>query len=422
MIGVYRGHLGLAALATLLGCQEAVAPVPEPRITVAQLAAGDGQTGLTGSTLQHQVQVRVRVDGVPAAGIPVAWSTTSGLLSPSDGVTDPDGYASATWTLGTVPGQFEALATVAEAVDGSVTFRATVVPLIIVTVDPARDMQVGEVARLLPDRLRVHVTADGEPARGYPVRWTTSGGQLFTSAAGTDGQGDAEASWLLGTTAGSVVATASVDGSGQAVQFTATALAASPTRLGKLSGDLQVVPANHDDFDALRASVSDAYANQADASSVTWAVLSGPVEITSVTRVSGEAIALIGGTGARGVAIVRATLPSASLYVDYTLTLVVEEYFVSLNTLGSEPEWGFRSDQNGTIPAVDTIPAGSRVTWIQRPFDYDAHDLVSDDIPGFQPGVMFPYGSARIEAVFPTPGTYHYRDSFTGYTGTVVVE
>ena len=83
----------------------------------------------------------------------------------------------------------------------------------------------------------------------------------------------------------------------------------------------------------------------------------------------------------------------------------------------------FVSQQNGTSPAVDTIRAGETMEWIQTPFDYDQHRVVSVGDPSFQDTRDFPYANPSIVSVtFAVPGTYHYTDFYYPLaTGIIVV-
>src|SRR5690606_17679123 len=83
-----------------------VAP-PEAPSLVLTLESGADQAGRADRALPVPLQVRVRRDGVPAAGIPVLWQTADGSLQPS-GVTDDEGRATAIWTLPTRGGRVQA--------------------------------------------------------------------------------------------------------------------------------------------------------------------------------------------------------------------------------------------------------------------------------------------------------------------------
>jgi adhesin/invasin len=88
------------------------------------MAAGDKQTGIAGSALPEPVMVQVLDDsgnGLPGQQVSWVVGTGGGSATPQASTTDQQGFASATWTLGS-PGS-NTLAAVVSGV-GSVTFSA----------------------------------------------------------------------------------------------------------------------------------------------------------------------------------------------------------------------------------------------------------------------------------------------------------
>ena len=82
------------------------------------------------------------------------------------------------------------------------------------------------VSTTLPQPLIVKVLeANGTPAVGVRVTWTplTGGGRLSASSTPTNGQGLAQVTWTLGSTAGSQSARATATATGSPITFTATA-------------------------------------------------------------------------------------------------------------------------------------------------------------------------------------------------------
>ncbi len=92
------------------------------------ISAGNGQTGTAGSPLPVNPQVRITdLSGNPVAGVSVTFTVTSGGGSAaSTQVTDAGGFASVSWTLGTVAGAntLDATATLSGGA-ATVTFTAT---------------------------------------------------------------------------------------------------------------------------------------------------------------------------------------------------------------------------------------------------------------------------------------------------------
>src|SRR5918992_2518160 len=119
----------LAAVATLAcGGDDLVLPTDETPLsqlpTELEIYSGNGQVGIAGMALDSQVVVQVvDQEGAGLAGQTVSWSvaTGEGSVTPTS-VTNAEGLAAATWTLGN-PGPNTLTATVAGL--GVVTFIAT---------------------------------------------------------------------------------------------------------------------------------------------------------------------------------------------------------------------------------------------------------------------------------------------------------
>ena len=94
--------------------------------------------------------------------------------------------------------------------------------------------QTDTVGATLAKQLLVRVTDDqGNEVSGVIVTWAVTGGGSITPTSVTDIEGEAAATRVLGTTAGTQNATATVSGlEGSPVTFTATARHASPKKLG----------------------------------------------------------------------------------------------------------------------------------------------------------------------------------------------
>lgn len=105
------------------GAGSALPPPPPPPVLALLVKAepsGDNQIGTLGAPLASMIRVKAIVDGAPAAGVTVSWSSTNGQVSGTT-LTGADGIASATWTLGSTPGGQSARATS----QNTVVFNAT---------------------------------------------------------------------------------------------------------------------------------------------------------------------------------------------------------------------------------------------------------------------------------------------------------
>jgi plastocyanin len=410
------------AAAWLAGCSEPSGP---PGLSIAAVAATDGQSGPVGMALPLPLSVRVQVEGVARAGVTVTWEASAGAVLPPSSRTDATGLASTTWTLGMEPGTMTVSTRVAGADGSPVVFRATARPPAVTVTAVAGDNQSGVVGTTLPVPLRVQVRTDGAPNEGVTVHWHAEQGSISPTASITDGDGFATSNWTLGTASGPSTAAARVEAApASAASFDAQALPGPAVALAMASGSGQAVPLNHPASAPLIARVTDQYGNGVAGQALTWTIESGPVAFLTTggaTDADGVSSSIVGATGATGDAVVRATLPGVGAPADFALTVAAATFDVVLRTDGT---FAFVSSQNGsTDPAVDTIPAGSTVRWALQFFDYDSHGVKPVGMPTFA-GSNFPYANpSALSVTFDTPGTYHYADPFNpDATGIVVVQ
>src|SRR5262249_60745568 len=138
------------------------------------------------------------------------WRSAAGGVV-GHGPADPQGHATATWTLSTTVGQQRASAGVSGG--NRVDFLAVAnLPHILVTiVSPGTtDNQRGTVGQPLANDLEVLVTEDGSPKVGVVVAWTSDG--TVVGHGPTDALGHATATWTLGTSVGPQRATPTATG------------------------------------------------------------------------------------------------------------------------------------------------------------------------------------------------------------------
>ena len=86
--------------------------------------------------------------------------------------------------------------------------------------------------------------------------------------------------------------------------------------------------------------------------------------------------------------------------------------------------FAFRSDRNATSnPAVDTVAAGTTVTWKWGSTGVTPHTVQSKGAPGFaSSGELVGFGSSYA-VNFPTAGTFQYDCALhSGMTGRIVVQ
>lgn len=329
-----------------------------------EAASPSARSGVVGSTLADPLAVRVldrRGQGV--TGVSVAFQAT-GAVTPGTVVTDAQGVARASWTLGTVAGEQRVRAT-AEALPGdSVTFTATAAAgAASQIVKHAGDAQSAPVAAPLPQPLQARVTdAFGNGIQGVTVTWNAEAGSLASVTTRTDASGVVRASWTLGATAGTQGVTASAVG--QSTRFTATAVVGAPARVEVVSGSGQASAIGTSLADTLVARVVDARGNPVAGVPVTWSVdtLGGTVTpVSATTAADGTARArwtlgdLEGQLSARARV---AGLPAATFFARADPPEGILE--VTFTTTGSTP------DPNGYTVAINGTVSASAVTGTAR--------------------------------------------------------
>jgi len=263
------------------------------------LDAGNAQTDTIGATLATPYTVLVTDrSGNPVSGTTVTWAVTGGggSITPSS-VTNASGVATATRVLGTAPGSATATASVTGLTGSPVTFTATATTGHAATIAlNAGNAQTDTIGATLATAYAVLVTdRSGNPVSGTTVTWAvTGGGGSITPSSVTSVSGIATASRVLGTTAGSATASATVAGlSGSPVAFTATVTAGHATTIALNAGNAQTDTIGATLATAYAVLVTDRGGNPVSGTTVTWAVTTGGGSITpsSTTNASGIASA-----------------------------------------------------------------------------------------------------------------------------------
>jgi plastocyanin len=121
---------GFAAALTLVagGCGEDnnTNPTPETVLSKPASKSGDNQTQVAGGPLSQPLKVLVTRNGVPADQVTVGWATDDGgVLGAANSLTDANGIAQMTWTLGPTPGQQTARASVQGATNSPLVYTAS---------------------------------------------------------------------------------------------------------------------------------------------------------------------------------------------------------------------------------------------------------------------------------------------------------
>ena len=216
--------------------------------TAIALVAGSNQRALAGKTLAQAVVVRAtNRKGGPASGKRVTFrpGEGQGSVDPANAVTDADGRARATWSLGSFPGRQTLLASV-ENVDSALSILAEADPVAGNTrVVALADHFSGRAGDELPDSVAIRVTdSSGRVLPDVPVRWTVvDGGSIQAENPRTDSLGVVTARWTLARKTGLQRLRAQVgvaSGLGiPPVTLSAAALAGAAAAIAVTSGDAQ---------------------------------------------------------------------------------------------------------------------------------------------------------------------------------------
>ncbi len=140
--GLQRGQVLIEAK-LLTDQADTVAVIVQPVPSALLPASGDGQTGTVGAALADSLAVRViAADSLGVAGVAVLFSSadTTASLSADTVTTDAQGLAAVAWTLGTVAGGQQVVATangIADTVSFTATAQAGVALQLAFSVEPA---------------------------------------------------------------------------------------------------------------------------------------------------------------------------------------------------------------------------------------------------------------------------------------------
>ena len=243
-----RASAGVWTLGETLGTQrvEAVVDALAPAVFAAvatgvpaalRIVSGDGQAGVAGEPAGVRPIVRVLgADGMPLAGIAVAFIAQAGSVEGAQVTTSSGGEASPeSWTLGPLAGTQELLAAVpgAGVAGNPAVIRALVRPgppaAMTVAQGDRQEVEAGSAALVAP-AVRV-ADAHGNGVPGVGVRFVVSrgGGRVTGAAQATDDLGRATVdSWIVGEALGpehaleAIAVSGGADFAGTRVSFSAT--------------------------------------------------------------------------------------------------------------------------------------------------------------------------------------------------------
>jgi serine protease len=302
--------IAIAALLVWGGCKDNTGPA---KATAIAAFSGIHQSGVVAQVLPQPITVKTTdAGGNPVAGVAVAFAVKAGdgHLAATSVLTDAQGHASVTWTLGPAAGvdRDTATASVTGLAGSPVTFAAVALAgtAAQISADSGSGQQ-AEVGQGLGQQMVAVVTdALGNPAAGQSVVWTVTGG-AGTLSAGTspaDALGHARITWTLGYTVGAGAQTlrATIPGvPGPAADFSATG-ALTSGQLTVSSGDQQTGGASAALPQPLVASVQAPGNHPVGGVSVDWQVTGGGGTVSAPSSV----------TTAQGLASISWTLGSGA--------------------------------------------------------------------------------------------------------------
>jgi Big-like domain-containing protein len=250
---------------------------------------GQGQSGSVGTTLPTAYTVKVAdANGNGVSGVSVSWAATGGggSITPPTSLTNAQGIATASRTLGVGVGTDSAEATVpALTLAGEpLIFTASATAGAAATLeansltsqsDTVADSAAAAPSVLITDQF-------GNPKSGISVTFavTGGGGQILGGATKiTNALGVATVNaWVLGDLAGPNTLTATSAGlTGSPLTFTATGLAGAATTIAVDTGDGQTLTVNSAVSLRPAVIVTDAFGNPKPGVAVTFA-MTGPIQ------------------------------------------------------------------------------------------------------------------------------------------------
>ena len=346
-------------------------------IELGPLGGGNGQTAVVGTTLPVPYSVRVlNGSGAPVQNVQVAWTAPagSGAMSPPTSLTDVNGIATSTHSLGAGAGTQTASAGVGGLTGSPVIFTVTALPdtaalLVKVSADP-QSAPAGTVVTAPV----VQVTdLFGNRLSGVVVSFAlTGGGTLGAALDTTDAAGLASSGgWTLDTQVGTDTVTVT-SGSLFPVEFTADARAGAAAAIVMVDGDGQTGTAGVPLPLPYRVMVTDVFGNGVVGAAVNWSIgarasggIDPPVTPTDTAGIA-AAIHTLGNTvgphsafaWVTGIAdTVTFTSTAAAGVAAQILKQAGDTQTAIVNTAVGAPITGLVTDQ------VGAPVAGHSVTW-----------------------------------------------------------
>ena len=274
----------------------AEANLPPPVPTVLSIVSGDNQEGMIGEALANSFVIEVRnQNGDPIEGVSVTFAVTAGggSLSATSAMTDVNGRAESTLTLGSDAGTYRVEVSV-EGISQTVIFNAEAnrpppVPTVLSIV--SGDNQEGMIGEALANSFVIEARDQyDKPMTGVMVTFavTAGGGSLSATTAMTDVHGRAESTLTLGSEPGTYRVEVSVEGISQTVAFNAEANLPppEPTSLSIVSGGDQSGLIGEALANSFVIEARDQYDKPMTGVTVTFAVTAGGGSLSATTAMT----------------------------------------------------------------------------------------------------------------------------------------
>ena len=260
------------------------------------LVSGNNQTGTVGTVLGAAYVVHVTdINSNPVQGVTVGWSAIGGSMNPASSITDANGDAISTRTLGGTAGAQAAAATVAGLNGSPVNFTATATPgtvtQILVNTGNGQSATVNTAVATAPSVVARDGFSNAVPGAAITFTVTAGGGSVNCGAGAvgacnvtTNGIGIATVTnWTLGTGAGTNNNTLSATRAGATgTSFTATATAGAVAFVSINTGNGQSTRPGTAVATDPSVLVRDAFLNPVPGATVTYSIASGNGSVTCV--------------------------------------------------------------------------------------------------------------------------------------------
>lgn len=413
---------GVAFLSLSCGSKGTTNPPPNP--DVISKFAGDSQVGSASAALASPLTVLVKDgSGNPAAGVSVSWMVTvgGGSLGAASSLTDANGQATMTRTLGPAAGFQGATAGLSGATGSPIPFTSIsqiqgAFQMSAVSGTGQTDTVQATLGSPFVVLLKDH---NNNPVSGVTVTFapTTGGGGVGSPSAISDGAGHASSTRTLGTAAGGAAATATVTGLlGSPVTFNATGTAGRATQVSLSGGDAQHGVVGSPLSLAHKVLIADAHGNPKSGAQIRWVVGDGGGTVsdtapTSAADGTASVLRTLGATvGSQSDTAIANGLAGSPIAFTATADTVP---FAAGVTVGPTIMYA---------PTTVTVASGGTVTWTWASGSI-AHSVMWLTAPGTLPTNSAIQSTGTYPITFTTPGTYTYQCAVHGsaMTGQVIV-